>query len=375
MTIFAVGLTATALALTGCAAGTADGIDNKMSSDSVWATATSTAEHGGMEALVKAAQEEGELNVIALPDNWANYGLIKAAFTEKYGIKINDNLPDASSKEEIDTAEKNKGTSVAPDVFDLGANVALSSTEYFAPYKVEAWDSIPDQNKESTGLWVNDYTGMMSIGYNKTKYGSISGLDELFDSKFSGQVALNGKPAEAGAAFNGFLMVNNAQSGDFTNVDPGLEFFKKMKEAGTLNLQDVTDGTIASGTHGVVFDWSYNQVSYQQSLKENGVEWEFFVPEGGEIVSYYNQAVNVDAPHPAAARLWQEFLYSPEVQNLWLLGGARPVLFDAMQADHTLDPEWDKYLPKTSNEAKTPTQEEAETLTAVIKEKWDTTVQ
>lgn len=375
MTIFAVGLTATALALTGCAADTADGIENKMSSDSVWATATSTAEHGGMEALVKAAQEEGELNVIALPDNWANYGLIKAAFTEKYGIKINDNLPDASSKEEIDTAEKNKGTSVAPDVFDLGANVALSSTEYFAPYKVEAWDSIPDQNKESTGLWVNDYTGMMSIGYNKTKYGSISGLDELFDSKFSGQVALNGKPAEAGAAFNGFLMVNNAQLGDFTNVDPGLEFFKKMKEAGTLNLQDVTDGTIASGTHGVVFDWSYNQVSYQQSLKENGVEWEFFVPEGGEIVSYYNQAVNVDAPHPAAARLWQEFLYSPVVQNLWLLGGARPVLFDAMQADRTLDPEWDKYLPKTSNEAKTPTPEEAETLTAVIKEKWDTTVQ
>ena len=45
---------------------------------------------------------------------------------------------------------------------------------------------------------------------------------------------------------------------------------------------------------------------------------------------YYFQAINKDAPHPAAARLWQEFLYSDEGQNLWLKGGARPVRADAM---------------------------------------------
>ena len=30
-----------------------------------------------------------------------------------------------------------------------------------------------------------------------------------------------------------------------------------------------------------------------------------------------------DAPHPDAARLWEEFLYSDEGQNLWL-EGVRP---------------------------------------------------
>ena len=338
------------------------------------ATATSAADFGGMEGLIKAAQEEGELNVIALPDNWANYGLIKEAFTEKYGIKINDNLPDASSKEEIDTAEKNKGTDTAPDVFDLGTAVALDSLDYFAPYKVEAWDSIPDENKESTGLWVNDYTGVMAVGYNKTKYGEITSLDELTDSKFAGQVALNGKPAEAGAAFNGFLMINNAQGGDFSNGQPALDYFKKLRDAGTLNLQDVTDGTIAAGTHGVVFDWTYNQVSYQNSLEEKGVEWEIFVPEGGEIASYYNQAINVDAPHPAAARLWQEFLYSPEAQNLWLQGGARPVLFDAMEADGTIDSNWQEYLPETETAPKTASIEESDAMTKFIEQNWDATV-
>ena len=368
---FAGGLAAVAMLLTGCASGT-PAATTEGGSD--WATITSAEEGGGMEALIAAAQAEGELNVIALPDNWANYGLIKQAFTDKYGIKINDNLPDASSKEEIDTAEKTKGTTAAPDVFDLGANVALSSTDYFAPYKVEQWDNIPDANKEATGLWVNDYTGVMSVGYNKTKFGEVTSLDQLTDPKFAGQVALNGKPAEAGAAFNGFLMVNNAEGGDFANGQPGLDYFKTLSEAGTLNLQDVTDGTIASGTHGVVFDWTYNQMSYQASLKDKGVEWEIFVPKGGEIASYYNQAINVDAPHPAAARLWQEFLYSAEAQNLWLQGGARPVLFDALEADGTLIENWQEFLPELDGETKTPKADEAESMTAFIKENWDSTV-
>ena len=41
------------------------------------------------------------------------------------------------------------------------------------------------------------------------------------------------------------------------------------------------------------------------------------------MAGYYYQAINADAPHPAAARLWQEFLYSDEGQNLspWVACG------------------------------------------------------
>ena len=300
-------------------------------------TATSAADLGGMDALVAAAKAEGQINVIALPDDWANYGEIKKNFAAKYGIKVNSILPDASSKEEIDAADKNKGTDKAPDVFDLGAAVALASTDRFAPYKVTAWEKIPATNKEATGLWVNDYTGIMSVGYNASKYGDITSLDQLTDAKFAGQVALNGKPTEAGAAFNGFLMLNNANGGSFDNLQPGIDFVKKLKSAGSLNVQDVTASTIDAGTHGVVVDWSYNQVSTMARLKAKGVDWKVFVPAKGEIASYYNQAVNKDAPHPAAARLWQEYLFSADGQNGWLKGGASPILFEAMEADGTLD--------------------------------------
>lgn len=362
-----------ALALSACGGNTASPAATG-TSQAVIKTATSAKDAGGMDALVAAAKAEGTINVIALPDDWANYGKIKKAFADKYGIKVNSILPDASSKEEIDAADKNKGTANAPDVFDLGTNVTLASTKYFAPYKVEAWDKIPADHKDATGLWVHDYAGVMAVGYNATKFGDITSIDQLSDAKFKGQVALNGKPAEAGAAFNGYLMINAAKGGTFDNLQPGLDYFKVLKGAGTLNLQDVTAGTIDSGQHGVVFDWSYNQLSTQARLKAKGVDWKIFVPKGGEIASYYNQAINVDAPHPAAARLWQEYLYSPEAQNLWLAGGARPILFDAMKDAGTLDAKAAEALPPVEGTPKTPTTDQAKKATEFLKSNWNTAV-
>ncbi len=359
------------LALTACSQSPATG---ETGDTAAAATATSLDDFGSMEALVEAAKAEGTINVIALPDDWANYGEIKAGFTEKYGITVNSILPDASSQEEIAAADANKGTDQAPDVFDLGANVALASTDYFAPYQVENWEHIPDANKEATGLWVNDYTGIMSVGYNATKYGEITSIDQLTDAKFANSVALNGKPAEAGAAFNGFLSANNAVGGDFADLQPGLDYFAKLKEAGTLNLKDVTAGTVDAGEHGVVFDWSYNQLSTVERLDAKGVEWATFVPKGGEIAAYYNQAINVDAPNPAAARLWMEYLYSPEVQNIWLAGGAMPVLFDWMEAEGTVDQTALESLPEVEGTPVTPTSEEAETANAFLAENWDSTI-
>jgi putative spermidine/putrescine transport system substrate-binding protein len=152
---------ALAVGLSACA-----GSDTPAPSDVDAATATSAEDFGGLDALIAAAQAEGELNVIALPDNWANYGEIKALFEEKYDIIVNSADPDISSAEEIAAADNLRGQDTAPDVFDLGTAVTLDSLDYFAPYQVVNWDEIPEANKEATGLWVNDYTGSMAIGYN-----------------------------------------------------------------------------------------------------------------------------------------------------------------------------------------------------------------
>src|SRR5467141_3535313 len=127
-------------------------------------TATSASACGGMDALVAAAKAEGKLNVIALPRDWANYGAILDGFHAKYGIAITSDNPDGSSQQEVDAIKQLGSTSRGPDVVD--------------------------SQKEPTGLWIQDYGGFMSIGYDSSKVPEIKSIDDLFGSQFKGKVAL-----------------------------------------------------------------------------------------------------------------------------------------------------------------------------------------
>ncbi|GIF76870.1 ABC transporter substrate-binding protein [Asanoa siamensis] len=300
------------------------------------AKATSAAALGGIDKLVEAAKKEGALNVIALPPDWANYGEIIKAFTAKYGITVNSAQPDASSQDEINAAKQLKGQGGAPDVFDLGSSVALANTATFAPYKVTTWDDIPAALKDAGGTWVNDYGGYMSIGYDSSKVPAPTSIADLLGPAYKGKVALNGDPTQAGAAFNGVVAAALGNGGSAGDIAKGVDFFGQLKKSGNFLPVDPTPTTIESGQTPVVFDWDYLNVAQGAKLKGK-VEWKTVVPANAVLGSYYVQAVNADAPHPAAARLWQEFLYSDEGQNLWLEGGARPVRADAMTAAGTLD--------------------------------------
>ena len=98
--------------------------------------------------------------------------------------------------------------------------------------------------------------------------------------------------------------------------------------------------------------------------------WKTVVPSGYVIAGYYYQAINVDAPHPAAARLWQEFLYSDEGQNLWLKGGARPVRGPAMAAAGTIDDALWSALPVVDGNPVIPNVEQTEAAAAYLADNW-----
>ena len=327
---------------------------------------TSAEEFGGMEALVAAAEEEGELNVIALPRDWANYGAVIDAFKEKYDIEVNEAQPDADSATEISTAERLNGTDRAPDVFDLGQAVALASLEHFTPYQVETWEDIPEGFKHPEGLWVNDYGGYVSIGYDSAQVPEVTTLDDLLAPEFEGKIALNGDPTAAGAAFSGVVMAAVANGGSPDNIQPGIDFFTKLADAGNLIPVDPTPATITAGQTPVVIDWDYNNAA----LVDEVPEWKVVVPEGAAISGYYYQAINVDAPHPAAARLWQEFLYSDEGQNLWLAGGARPIRAEAMAEAGTIDEEAYAALPPVSGEPVVVSDEQTTAAAEILATEW-----
>ncbi len=328
-----------------------------------WSTATSASD---MSTLVKAAQQEGELNVIALPPDWANYGTIIKTFSKKYGIKVNSDQPDGASQDEINAAKQLKGTDRAPDVFDLGQSVALANTSMFAPYKVETWKDIPAEFKDPNGKWVNDYGGYMSIGYDSSKVPGVKTVQDLLGPKFKGKVALNGNPTQAGAAFSGVVMAALANGGSANDVAPGVEFFKKLAAKGNFLPVDPTPATIESGQTPVVIDWDYLNAAETAKLPS----WKVVVPKGAVVGGYYFQAINKDAPHPAAARLWEEFLYSDQGQNLWLHGGARPVRADAMVKAGTIDKAAYDKLPPVSGKPVIPTNKQTEKAAAYLSKHW-----
>ena len=330
------------------------------------ATATSAQALGGMDALVSAAKTEGALNVIALPPDWANYGKIIAAFKTKYGLKVNSAQPDAASQDEINSAKQLKGTDRAPDVFDLGQSVALANTNLFAPYKVSTFDSIDAAYKDAGGTWVNDYGGYMSIGYDSKKVPEVKTVDDLLGAGFKGKVALNGDPTQAGAAFSGVMMTSVANGGSADDIQPGIDFFAKLKKAGNFLPVDPTSATIESGQTPVVIDWDYTNAAVTAKVPS----WKVVVPAKAQVGSYYYQAINTEAPHPAAARLWEEFLYSDEGQNLFLGGGARPVRADDMQKSGKLDKAAYAKLPKVTGQPVLLTAEQNKAAAAVLSKQW-----
>src|SRR5258705_8849439 len=193
--------------LIACAPPQKDNSGGETSSGVKVSEATSAAAFGGMDALVAAAKKEGELNVIALPPDWANYGAIIKAFSDKYGIKVNSAQPDAASQDEINAASQQKGKSTAPDVFDLGQSVALANTAMFAPYKVANFDDIAAAYKDPNGAWVNDYGGYMSLGFDSAKGPPGTNAQDLFKPQYRGTGTLKGDPTQSGAALSPVLMV------------------------------------------------------------------------------------------------------------------------------------------------------------------------
>lgn len=362
--------TTAVIALTSCASATDAPAAGDDAVDA--ASATSVEDFGSFADLEAAAKEEGQLNVIALPRDWANYGEILDLFAEKYPeITINEASPGVSSAEEIQAAETNKGLDTAPDVFDLGLTVALQNTDAFAPYKVQTWDDIPDELKEPTGLFVGDYGGYMSIGYDSSKFEAPAELSDLLSADYKGAVAINGDPTQAGAAFAAVGLATVQSDGTLDDFQPGIDFFADLQKAGNLLKVDVTTATVASGETPVVFDWDYLNAAHTA----DNPNWKVEVFDGTGYAGYYNQAINVDAPNPAAARLWQEFLYSDEVQNLWLKGGARPVRMEAMTEAGTIDEKLAAALPEAPEETVVPTEEQSENAGTLLGEKWAAAVQ
>jgi putative spermidine/putrescine transport system substrate-binding protein len=287
-----------------------------------------TADGTPIKKLIAAAKKEGQLNVIALPHDWANYGQIISTFKRKYGLKMNEDNPNGTSAQENQAIRSLKGDKRAPDVVDVGPSFAIAGAGegLYAPYRVAKYKTIPARMKDARARWYGDYWGAISIGYNSNLVKPApKTFRDLLKSDYKNKVALNGNPLTSNSAVSGVFAAALANGGSLNDVGPGIDFFRQLKKAGNFIPVDGTPQTVASGQTPIVIDWDYLNLAYRKEFP--AVHWQTVIPSDGVYGSFYCQAVNASAPHPNAARLWMEFLYSDQGQLLWLKGYSHPARF------------------------------------------------
>jgi len=332
------------------------------------------------EDIVTAANAEGKVNLIALPDNWANYKGILQAFRDKYPEIENPVAnPDASSADELTAVKTLAGQDDMPDNLDVSPAIAqqVADENLWEPYKPCLWDEIPETLKDPNGNWVAAYYGIMAIGSNsKIVTEAPTSFADLKDPKFKGQVSLNGDPRESGAAFAAVVAAALANGGSFDDILPGIEYFAELKKSGNLTGTDVTEATILSGETPIWIDWTYNYPGLAPKLVENGIEASINVPTDGVYGGYYAQGVVKASPHQNAAKLWIDHIISDEGALGYIQGGAVPARYDALVKAGKVTDEMKKNLPAPELIASIafPTQDQIAKAKEVLTAQWGTLV-
>ena len=312
-------------------------------------SSTTVAEGDPIAALYEDCKEEGKVNLIALPDEWANYKGILQSFRDKYpGVENPVANPDASSADEMAAVETLAGQPDMPDNVDVSPAIAQEMVDkgLFEPYILTTDAEIPSGLKDADNNWTAAYYGIMAITTNtKIVPTAPKTFADLTKPEYKGLVALNGDPREAGAAFAAVMAASFANGGSADDIQPGIDYFAALKESGNLGSTDVTKETVLTGETPIAIDWSYNVPGLAAELEAAGITYETNFPEDGIYGGFYGQGVIKDSPHQACSKLWMEHIFSDEGALGYLEGGAVPARIEALTEAGLVTEDMKKNLP------------------------------
>ena len=128
---------------------------------------------------------------------------------------------------------------------------------------------------------------------------------------------------KAAQAQMGVLAAAMAMGGDESNVQPGIDFFKKLAEQKRISNVEMSVANIEKGEIPVALLWDFNALGYREQI--NHEQFEVVIPSEGSVVSGYATIINKYAPHPNAAKLAREYILSDKGQINLARGYARPI--------------------------------------------------
>jgi putative spermidine/putrescine transport system substrate-binding protein len=277
---------------------------------------------GGIDALVRAAQLERELVLPGDPQQNPVLSELAKAFSRKYKVKVTWVMGAASTDQQLELSTKG---SVQPDIFFIDPTRAPLPQSRVSAYRVTNFQMISADHRDDSGYWVQDFGGVMAVGYDSMRLGKADSLEALAQLD-STRLAVAGNPQDSADTVQAILMVDASGLSE-PKAGAGLAYLEGLSRKGRLASQYASLARVKDHRQNVVLGWNYLQQSYQTRLAGTGVKWKWFVPSGAPITAYHGLAINSKGEHPAAARLWEEYTFSVSGARILLNAGAMPSLY------------------------------------------------
>ena len=323
----AVALTAAmCLTLAGCGGG--DKKETKAAETKAGET-TAAAEEGAvdlnaltLDEIIEKAKAEGKVESVGMPDSWANWGLTWQDLKDEYAIDHADT--DMSSSEELQMF-KTEGENGTKDIGDVGFAFGQQAIDedLVQGYKTSYWDSVPDWAKAEDGKWMVAYTGATTFLTNTEQ---VENVPTSWADIKAGDYKVALGDIGGGTAQAAVIASAYAFGGDLNNLDPAFEFWTELAEAGRINTLDILQQNFETGEIAVGVIWSYTAIPYKNAITQ--YKMEATIPSDGSIMSGYASVINKYAPHPHAAALAREWIFSDAGQANLAKAGAIPTRTD-----------------------------------------------
>lgn len=278
-----------------------------------------------LDELIAAAQEEGDVQSLGMPDEWADWGSLWAYMNDTYGISHED--VDMSSAEELQMFET-EGQNGTKDIGDVGYAFTsqVIENDLTQGYKTSYWDSVPDWAKGEDGKWMVAYTGATTFLTNTDliEGEAPTSWEDIKNGTYKVAIGdING-----GNAQGAIVASNFALGGDLTNLEPAFEFWTEMAKAGRINSLDIVQQNFETGEVPVGVVWSFTGIPYSKNI--TNYKMVATTPTDGAILNGYASVINKYAPHPCAAALTREVMFSDEGQTFLANAGGVPTRTDVV---------------------------------------------
>jgi putative spermidine/putrescine transport system substrate-binding protein len=299
-----------------------------------------------MQTLITNAKKEGVLQAVGIPPEWADYADILSNYTSKY-VPV-DYKADAeySSAQEVEVFKQSVHHPYG-DIGDVGFSFGpiVIQQGLVSPYKHANWADIPDELKNPDGYWCTEYWGAQSFVVNtRVVKNPPTSFKDLLTNNYKNMIGIDGDPRQATDALYAVYSAALAQSGSTDSMQPGIDFFAQLKKKGNFTPARSNEANLSKGEVGIGVMWDYLGLGFRDKYP-----WiKVIIPSDGSLAGPYISIINKTAPHPFAARLWNEYIFSDEGQLFYLKGYAHPARYQKLAAAGKVPADLAAKLPPAS---------------------------